>query len=256
MSRIDEIEREARLTQVAVLAGGEGRRMGLIGVPKPLIRLGGKTLLERCIGYVRDSGFSDIVVVASHGDVASEAERLGARTYLDRDLPGLGNAKALLRALRANALSPDKRLLVIFPDDVFLDGTLLLRFLASHLEMARLHGVLGSVAVTMGVRIPFGVVEANHSLIARSFVEKPVLGIQVSVGLYILEPQALSMLAQLVDPDEPGRVEFEEVLLPRLAERGLLHAYPVPEGVWIPVNTIKELEEAERVLQPNSNLFI
>jgi len=253
---IEEIEREARLTQVSILAGGEGKRMGLIGVPKPLIRLGGMTLLERCIHYVRDSGFNDIVVVASHDDVAREAERLGARTYLDHELPRLGKAKALLRALRANALSPDRRLLIIFPDDVFLDTTLLLRFLASHVEMTRLHGVLGSVAVTMGIRIPFGVVETNHSLIAKSFVEKPVLGIQVSVGLYILEPQALSMLAQLVDPDEPRRVEFEEVLMPRLAEQGLLHAYPVPEGVWIPVNTIKELEEAERILQPNGNLFI
>jgi NDP-sugar pyrophosphorylase family protein len=44
-------------------------------------------------------------------------------------------------------------------------------------------------------------------------------------------------------------VEFENVLLPRLAEKAKLHAFIVPRDAWLPVNTLKELEEATKTLK-------
>ena len=43
-------------------------------------------------------------------------------------------------------------------------------------------------------------------------------------------------------------VEFENTLLPLLAEQRKLHAFIVPRDAWIPVNTLKELEVAEKLL--------
>jgi len=51
-----------------------------------------------------------------------------------------------------------------------------------------------------------------------------------------------------VDMGSPEPVEFEQAVLPVLAERGQLYSMVVPRGVWLPVNTLKELERAEEAL--------
>jgi NDP-sugar pyrophosphorylase family protein len=48
-------------------------------------------------------------------------------------------------------------------------------------------------------------------------------------------------------------VEFENVLLPRLAEKAKLHAFIVPRDAWLPVNTLKELEDAAKTLKTHSH---
>ena len=57
------LSQQARQTQVVVMAGGEGKRMGYINVPKPLIELNGETLLARCIRYMASNGFGEIIVL-------------------------------------------------------------------------------------------------------------------------------------------------------------------------------------------------
>ncbi|MEM0336027.1 MAG: sugar phosphate nucleotidyltransferase [Thermofilum sp.] len=249
MSALELLSREAAATQVAVMAGGEGKRMGLIGVPKPLITLNGVPLLDRCIRYLASSGFQEFAVLARHEEVARRASEVqfGVKVRVCRDppLPKVGKGKALKHALETGCLDPGRRVLVAFPDDVFLDGTLPLRFLASHLEAVRRLGVWASVAVVAGLQLPYGVVEVDALGLAVKFEEKPSLRVYASTGLYIFEPQALKLLSEVVDMSAPRAVEFENTLLPLLADRRRLNAFVVPQGAWMSVNTLKELEEAE-----------
>lgn len=47
--------------QAAILAGGEGKRMrGVSSLPKPMLPLGGKPILERLVGWLKKSGFDDV----------------------------------------------------------------------------------------------------------------------------------------------------------------------------------------------------
>ncbi|HKY60700.1 MAG TPA: NTP transferase domain-containing protein, partial [Gemmatimonadota bacterium] len=63
-----------------VLAGGRSARMG---EPKPLLRVGGTTFLERAVRVLADGGCAPIVAVVPPGErgkrLASLAERAGAR---------------------------------------------------------------------------------------------------------------------------------------------------------------------------------
>ena len=254
MNALEFLKGEAAITQVAVLAGGEGKRLGFIGVPKPLIALCGVPLIDRCTRYFASNGFREFVVLTRHEEVArhvGDGSRYGVRLRVcwDPPLPRVGKGKALKHALEAGCLDPGRRVLVAFPDDVFLDATLPLQFLASHLDAVRRLGAWASVAVVAGLQLPYGVVEVDASGLAVEFEEKPSLRILASTGLYIFEPQALQLLREVVDMSAPHAVEFENVLLPLLAERGRLHAFTVPQGVWLPVNTLKELEEAEAVME-------
>jgi len=246
--------RSAEETQVVVMAGGEGKRMGRIGVPKPLIEVCGETLLRRCVRYMAGNGFKEFIVLTRFEEVAREAEKLGelgvrVRCSMDPPLPRVGKGKALKHAIEAGAVDANRRVFVVFPDDLFLDESLPIRFLASHLEAVSRLGVYASVAVTAGLQLPYGYVEVDSLSLATSFREKPVLPIHASTGLYIFEPQALKLLLDLVDMSSSEAVEFEQVLLPRLAEERKLHAYIIPRDAWLPVNTIKELEEAEKALR-------
>jgi len=98
------------------------------------------------------------------------------------------------------------------------------------------------------LQLPYGYVEVDSLSLTTSFKEKPVLPIHASTGLYIFEPPALKLLDDLVDMSSSEAVEFESILLPRLAEARKLHAFIIPRDAWLPVNTIKELEEAEKAL--------
>jgi len=254
VSMLAELLRRAGETQVVVMAGGEGKRMGRVGVPKPLIELYGETLLKRCIKYMAGNGFQEFIVLTKFDEVvkqAGELEELGVRVRcsIDPPLPKVGKGKALKHALETGVVDAGRRVFVVFPDDLFLDETLPIRFLASHLEAVKRLGVYASVAVTAGLQLPYGYVEVDSLSLATSFKEKPVLPIHASTGLYIFEPPALKLLLDLVDMNSGDAVEFENVLLPRLAEARKLHAFIIPRDAWLPVNTIKELEDAEKALR-------
>jgi bifunctional N-acetylglucosamine-1-phosphate-uridyltransferase/glucosamine-1-phosphate-acetyltransferase GlmU-like protein len=141
-SALEKLLREVERTQVVVMAGSEGKRMGFIKTPKPLIQLNGETLLRRCIRYMASNGFKEFVILTKYEEVVRETERacdeLGAsaRWCLDPPLKKVGKGKALKHAIEKGAIDANRRALVAFPDDIFLDETLPLRFLSSHIEAA------------------------------------------------------------------------------------------------------------------------
>src|SRR3982751_4061709 len=53
-------------SRLVVLAGGIGSRLRSKAGPKPLVALGGISLLERALVAARDAGFDEVVVVTGH----------------------------------------------------------------------------------------------------------------------------------------------------------------------------------------------
>lgn len=258
MGTLSLLQREAAATQAVVMAGGEGKRMGSTGVPKPLIPLNGEPLIDRCIRYLAENGFRRFIVLTRHEEVArhvGDGSRYGVEleVCMDPPLRRVGKGKALKHAVLQGAVDASKRAFIAFPDDLFLDRTLPIRFLSSHLEAVRKLNVWASAAAVCGLRLPYGVIELDPRGLAVKFEEKPVLRIYASVGLYILEPPAIEKLLEIVDMSAQEAVEFEESLLPKLAEQGKLHAFTIPQGTWLPINTLKELEEAAAALKEDES---
>ena len=84
---------------------------------------------------------------------------------------------------------------------------------------------------------PFGVVELSEDEVVTGFREAPLLDDWVSCGVYVLGPEALARL--------PERGDHETTTFPELAGEGKLHAFR-HEGLWITVNTPKDLRLAEK----------
>ncbi|MGC8935630.1 MAG: nucleotidyltransferase family protein, partial [Thermoproteota archaeon] len=158
-------------------------------------------------------------------------------------------AKALKHAIETGAVDTSRRSLIAFPDDVFTERTLVTRFLLSHVEAVNRNKVLASIVLASAIDLPYGVAKVDSNNIVTKFKEKPTLNILTSAGLYILEPEVYKIILQNISLEETKQVELEETILPMLAEKRKLYAFVIPRNTWLPVNTLKELEQVNNELE-------
>jgi NDP-sugar pyrophosphorylase family protein len=104
-------------------------------------------------------------------------------------------------------------------------------FLEAHEE----HGGAATIVVAP-LRSQFGVVELADDDRVTGFREAPRLPHWVNAGVYVLDEEALARL--------PERGDHEQSTFPELSGEGKLFAFR-HEGLWITVNTPKDLERAE-----------
>ncbi len=97
----------------------------------------------------------------------------------------------------------------------------------------------GPVLALNGDELPFGVVDLRDDGAITGFREAPKLPHWVNSGVYVLDDEALARL--------PERGDHEQSTFPELAAEGKLRGYR-HEGVWLTVNTPKDLSRAERFM--------
>ena len=113
----------AALVLAGSRAGSEDPVAAYGGVAhKALIQLGGRSLLARVAGALRDAGAARIAVISSHPQVRAEAERLG--------LQGLDEAAGPSLSVQAAAAHLGTPLLVTTADHALLEAAWVARFLA------------------------------------------------------------------------------------------------------------------------------
>ena len=220
--------------EVVLLAGGKGTRLHPITheIPKPLVRVGDRPILERIITTLAEHGFRRFHLAVNH--LASQIEDHfgdGARwgvsiDYLREDQP-LGTAGAL-------------GLLASPPTHPFLvmNGDLLTT--VNPRNLLDFHARDGAEA-TMCVRefdqeVPYGVVRMEGSRFL-GVDEKPVQRFYVNAGIYALSPSLLNLLT-------PGEPLHMTALFGRLHEAGRRAAvFPVRE-YWLDIGRPPDLERA------------
>ena len=94
--------------------------------------------------------------------------------------------------------------------------------------------------VVAQVRSPFGVVALEDDDRVTGFREAPLLDDWVNTGVYALSPEAVERL--------PERGDHEQSTFPELAREGKLRGYR-HTGVWLTVNTPKDLRRAEQYME-------
>ena len=92
------------------------------------------------------------------------------------------------------------------------------------------------------MRSPFGVVALQADGAITGFREAPLLEDWVNSGVYVLDEEALERL--------PEKGDHEQTTFPELAAEGKLRGY-CHRGVWLTVNTPKDLRRAEDFMSEN-----
>lgn len=228
------LEPAPRPNWAVVMAGGRGTRLRPMTdtVPKPMLRVAGRPILERIVLHLVGFGIDRIFLSVNY--LAEIIERhfgdgrgLGARIeYLREDAP-LGTAGALgLLPER-----PDRAVLTLNGD--LVTSVDVGNLLAFHEE--------GGYAITIGTRryvhtVPFGIVEREGDRVI-AIDEKPTIGREVNTGIFAIAPDVVAM----VEPGQPTN-------MPDLIERVLGAGRPVGafevEDDWIDVGQRDQLARA------------
>ena len=231
--------------RAVILAGGQGTRLRpyTTVLPKPLLPLGDRPVLELIVRRLVASGFDQLDLCVGHlGHLIkayfNEAVTLPADVqirYWWEDEP-LGTAGALHGVER-----PEETFLVMNGDVV---TTLDFReFMWFHRESG---APLTIAACRKDVRIDLGVID-NDGSVVTNYREKPILGFRVSMGIYAYEPVVLDHI-----PRE--HFDFPDVVRALIDARERVAIYPF-DGKWFDIGTLAEYERAAQELEAAPELF-
>lgn len=112
--------------KVVIMAGGKGTRIASVAsdIPKPLIQICGKPVLERELLCLRDQGFKDIIITVSHKgqkivDYFGDGNDIGVNISYYFEKEPLGNAGALFRLRNILCDGEDNDFLLLNADSIF-----------------------------------------------------------------------------------------------------------------------------------------
>lgn len=221
--------------EAIILAGGKAERLGEAadGRPKALVPIGGRALAAYQVGLLAAAGVDRIVISCAAGTASlfeRELEDGEVEIVAVEEAEPLGRGGGLRHG--ATALNGH--------DDVYaLNGDELISIdLRALLERHRTSGAAATITVTQPPS-PFAVVELDDRDNVTGFDEAASVPYWVSCGVYVLGREALDRL--------PEHGDHETTTFPALAAEGRLGAFRY-DGIWITVNTPKDLRRAEDYL--------
>jgi NDP-sugar pyrophosphorylase family protein len=223
--------------EAIILAGGKAERLGdaARGRPKALVEVAGKPLVSYQVEQLARAAVDRVLISCAEGQEDAFQEALGD---IGPQIVPVGEPEPLGRGGGIRFAAEQRREegnVFALNGDELVDVDLL-RLLEQHCN--------AEVAATITVvplRSPFGVVELDEDIVS-GFREAPQLDHWVSCGIYVLGDDALLRF--------PERGDHETSTFPELAGEGRLGAYR-HEGIWLTVNTPKDLRLAEEHLAAN-----
>lgn len=220
---------------VVLMAGGLGERLRPLtnNMPKPLLNVGDKPLLQTILESFIDQGFSEIYISVNYFAAAIK-EHFGDGSNWDVNIHYLEEQD---RMGTAGALT----LLPEIPDApvVVMNGDLVTRVNFQHL--LEYHAAQGTCA-TMCVReydfqVPFGVISLEDNHITK-IDEKPIHRFFVNAGIYVLNPEIIAKI-----PDAQ-HCDMTTVFDQAISEGQKTSAFPIHE-YWLDIGRLDDLERAQ-----------
>jgi NDP-sugar pyrophosphorylase family protein len=220
--------------KAVILAGGRGTRLAPYTtiLPKPLMPIGDKPILDIVIRQLRHYGFTDItlavgylaeLLMAYFGD----GERFGVRIHYSHEDQPLGTAGpiALVDGL-------DEPFLVMNGDVLTtVDFAALMAF---HREGDAVATVL---TYPRSVKIDLGVIEFDACGCLTRYIEKPTHHYHVSTGIYIFEPRVRSYIPR------NQRLDLPDLLLSMMARGEKVRCYR-PDIYWLDIGRVDDYQQA------------
>ncbi|RLC56014.1 MAG: nucleotidyltransferase [Chloroflexi bacterium] len=221
-----------------IIAGGEGERLRPLtdDRPKNMVPVAGRPIVERQLEWLRENDVTDAVFLCGYkADVlqahVGDGSSFGVRVQYSVETEPLGRGGALKLGF---ALVPEgEEPIIAINGDILTDQTL-----AEMIESHEARAAVASVMLTP-LKSPYGVVDVEEDGRITSFREKPVLPYWINAGIYVLSRSFFALLPEVGD--------HETETFPALATEGKLFGFK-SEAYWRPVDSIKDVSEAEREL--------
>jgi NDP-sugar pyrophosphorylase family protein len=236
--------------KAVVFAGGQGARLlpYTSVLPKPLLPVGDRPVLEIIVGQLRDAGITEIVLATGYLSSLIETyfgdgSNWGVRITYNREKTELGTVGAL-----ADLPGLDDTFIMMNGDVL---ATPLYREL---LDAHRAAGAAATIATKLQtVDVDYGVLRLGEDVgelrRIEGIDEKPRYSWPVSMGIYAVEPRVIRLV-------EHGRRMDLPQLIDRLVEEGeTVAAYEHP-GYWQDIGQLHDLEAAVQAFEGSADEFV
>ena len=227
-----------------ILAAGKGTRLRPITdfIPKPMVPIHGKPLLEWVLLHLASYGLREFVFAVSYfaeqiENYFADGSRWGVNIEYSRGASPAGKAGEVWRA--KGLIRGEEQILVVPGDTIsHLDYG---EFLAFH---ARRRGLV-TVAFSTSYRLEVGLAEVDERNIVTGFYEKANLGRPVSTGSYVLARDVMPIIERF-DPAQ-RMVDLPGDVFPLLMKEEIpIHGF-VAEYAWWDIGRINDYEEIAKM---------
>lgn len=224
--------------RAVILAGGQGQRLRpyTAVLPKPLMPLGDRPILERVVEQLRDHGFTELTFAVGYlaeliRAYFGDGERFGVAIDYSLEAEPLGTAGPL------GLIAPPGDDFLVMNGDVLTDLDLA-GFMAAHRRSA----AIATLAVFQKlVPISLGVLDIDDGLVT-AYTEKPTLSYPVSTGIYCFRPDVLRFI------ERGRRLDLPDLVRALVAAGEEVRAHPF-DGYWLDIGRPEDYQEALDALE-------
>jgi len=226
--------RERIVMKALIVCGGKGTRLRPYthSIPKPMLMLGRKPILEYTIRHFKSEGFTDIILAVGHlreqiMDYFGDGKKFGVKIQYSIEQEELGDAGSIKNA--AKLLKGEGHFLVEMGDHLTnLDYRRLVEFQLKNKPLATIG------LKRMGMPFQYGTASINDRLEVVEFKEKPIIEHLVNAAIYVFDKRVLDYFPA------KGGISFD--VLPKLVKERKLKGF-VFDDYWIDVGGIREYED-------------
>ena len=222
---------------ILLMAGGFGKRLTPItnDIPKPLLKVGAKPILENIIEEFIDAGFHNFYI-STHYKADMVQEYFGDGSDWGVSIQYVYEEKPLGTAGSLGLLPSDLPKLPI----LVMNGDLLTKL--DFEKLLNFHLQEGADA-TMCVReydfqVPYGVIN-NDGKYVTSIEEKPTHRFFINAGIYVLNPSILDSI------DGKSYLDMPQLLERKIKDSNKVNMFPVHE-YWLDIGQIEQLHQAQK----------
>jgi NDP-sugar pyrophosphorylase family protein len=218
-----------------VLAGGKGSRLmpHTADIPKPLVEVGGRPVVEYLLVRLRKGGVGRVIMAVNH--LAEQIEhRLGDGSRFDLQIEYSHETQPL------STVAPLKLVKNLPGDFLVANGDIITdldigALYRNHIEC----GAELTVATYRGIeKIDFGVLETDSNNTVTGFREKPDYHFIVSMGIYVFSRSVLD----LVPDNKP--YGFDQLILDMLKHKRQVCSF-LHDGFWLDIGRPADYEKAQ-----------
>ncbi|UCE24902.1 MAG: NTP transferase domain-containing protein [Candidatus Zixiibacteriota bacterium] len=231
--------------QAVVLAGGKGARLKpyTTEIPKPLVPLGDKPVIEILLAGLKKHGANDVVICVNHlahliSSVLEDGERFGL------------NIRYSLEKEPLSTVAPLKLIENLQDNFLVANGDILTDLDFNKLYQHHLESEAGLTVATHQRRhkVDYGVIGTGDDNRVVAFEEKPTAEFTVSMGIYVFSKRILDLV-----PDG-APFGFDDLMYLLLEKNEPVGTFPF-DGYWMDIGRPDDYEQAKEDIKSNPDLL-
>ncbi len=215
-----------------ILAGGRGKRLRPITdkIPKPLIPINGKPLIERTIKYLKKYGITEIIISSGYKSDLIEKflknkKNFGCEIIFSNEKTPLGTGGAIKKALK----HVDEESFLVLNGDI-----------VTNIDLKKILRKPNTIAANE-LKTKFGTMEIKKNKILKFNEKKDVSDVWMNPGIYHLSKNIEKII--------PKKGSLEGIVFPKMAQKKTLKTVKFKNVLWYSIDSHKDIEECSKEIK-------